>query len=428
MAVFTITGNVGAFNDGTADPDALIVKKHASIVSSDLAAALLEPGAWTVKVDGLVLSTGQAFTSVGMFIPLSLGATSKITVGKSGKIDGHDGLVANSSVSVTNHGTISGDRFAIALSNESDTLVNTGKIVATDELRLYDGNDLLINSGRIFGTSVLGGIGEDTVINFQKLGHTIKSGTILGTIDLGEGNDTFKGGNKAEIVQDGSGGDNYSLGGGKDTYRAVASGGSDGQDAVNGGKGIDTYDASNAAATVHLNLDNFGHFTLPALEALQAADNSVDKLTGFENAIGGAAVDWFIGSKGVNKFDGGGGNDTLMGLGGADILTGGAGGDSFHYVLRSDSGVTAKTRDVITDFEQGIDAIGFNNLQDTLGGRSFTFIGQQKFHHDGDAEFRFSFTGGNTLVSLDVNGNGKADMSILLNGHYSLTSGDFFFY
>ncbi|MEZ5829291.1 MAG: hypothetical protein R3D01_13330 [Hyphomicrobiales bacterium] len=43
-------------------------------------------------------------------------------------------------------------------------------------------------------------------------------GTVNGTIDLGSGNDTFKGGNNAEKVQDGDGADTW-LGGGND--RAV---------------------------------------------------------------------------------------------------------------------------------------------------------------------------------------------------------------
>ena len=57
-------------------------------------------------------------------------------------------------------------------------------------------------------------------------------------------------------------------------------------------------------------------------------------------------------------------------------------------------------------------------------GHAFNFIGTQQFHHTA-GELRQSDSGPNTIVSLDANGDGKADFSIELSHHYILTSGDF---
>jgi hypothetical protein len=40
-------------------------------------------------------------------------------------------------------------------------------------------------------------------------------------------------------------------------------------------------------------------------------------------------------------------------------------------------------------------------------------------------QFRESFTGGNTIISADTNGDGKADFSIELQGHHSMHAADF---
>jgi len=40
-------------------------------------------------------------------------------------------------------------------------------------------------------------------------------------------------------------------------------------------------------------------------------------------------------------------------------------------------------------------------------------------------ELREAFSGANTIVSGDVNGDGKADFSIALQGHHFLTVSDF---
>src|SRR5262245_54964084 len=132
MATFTIRGHVGQFSQGTADPDTIIVKEHASVITADPAAFYLDglSGAWTIKIDGLVRSTGNdAQNSFGILLNLGLAVTSKITVGKTGKIDGLEGIDTDSPVSITNYGTIQGDTYPLFLSDAKDVVVNSGKIV-----------------------------------------------------------------------------------------------------------------------------------------------------------------------------------------------------------------------------------------------------------------------------------------------------------
>jgi hypothetical protein len=100
----------------------------------------------------------------------------------------------------------------------------------------------------------LAGTTEDIFTDFKKIGHIIKNGKVIGTINLGGGNDHFNGGANAETVKDSDGSDVYKFGGGNDTYIALNGGAADGTDIVNGGKGIDTYDASNATAGLGINL------------------------------------------------------------------------------------------------------------------------------------------------------------------------------
>jgi Peptidase M10 serralysin C terminal len=81
---------------------------------------------------------------------------------------------------------------------------------------------------------------------------------------------------------------------------------------------------------------------------------------------------------------------------------------------------------VITDFEIGVDIIDLSAIDANskhAGHDDFSFISFQHFHNAG--ELRESFSGGSTILSGDVNGDGKADFSILLIGHHLLHTGDF---
>ena len=136
--------------------------------------------------------------------------------------------------------------------------------------------------------------------------------------------------------------------------------------------------------------------------------------------------DTIYGREGNDVIQGGAGNDWLNGGAGADRLTGGAGADQFVFSAVSES--TAPVRDVITDFihSQGdviaLTAIDANSVAG--GNQAFAFIGTSAFS-GAAGQLRYEMSGGNTLVSGDVNGDGVADFQVQLTGLMALTGSDF---
>jgi Ca2+-binding RTX toxin-like protein len=126
---------------------------------------------------------------------------------------------------------------------------------------------------------------------------------------------------------------------------------------------------------------------------------------------GPAALD---GAGGNDTLTGGGGTDRLIGGAGADMLTGGAGADRFTYRAASDSLPTAPDR--ITDFQAGTDDLVFIGMQRGL----FAYVGTGAFTPDGNSEARL-VTATSTLL-VDVNGDGRADMAIVLGGSIATLS------
>jgi Ca2+-binding RTX toxin-like protein len=194
----------------------------------------------------------------------------------------------------------------------------------------------LTNFGTLSG-NVVSADKDDTFTDFKKIGHKIKSGIVVGVINLGDGADHFNGGANGETVHDGAGDDTYKFGGGNDTYLALGSS-VDGTDIVDGGKGIDTYDAG--SFSVSINLDTKAHDLTPISPGagLVAAGTATgtgvdfDHITGFENVIGSGQGDLIYGSAAANILDGKSGDDNLLGFGGNDTLIGGTGTDGWVAV------------------------------------------------------------------------------------------------
>ncbi|PSJ38357.1 calcium-binding protein [Allosphingosinicella deserti] len=146
-----------------------------------------------------------------------------------------------------------------------------------------------------------------------------------------------------------------------------------------------------------------------------------------------ASMDYVMrGGAGDDRLLTGGGDDQLIGGAGHDQLFGGAGSDTFKYLDVSES-TTAK-RDVIGDFAKG-DLIDLSKVDAIDGGGSsndiFHFIGAAAF--SGTAgELRATYGPGpeyGWLVEGDTNGDGAADLSILVlaTQGYQMTTADFWF-
>jgi Ca2+-binding RTX toxin-like protein len=112
---------------------------------------------------------------------------------------------------------------------------------------------------------------------------------------------------------------------------------------------------------------------------------------------GGSAKDLLIGLSG---------SDLIQGGVGADVLIGGPGSNQFLYTDLADSPARRGGQDQILGFQSSSDKIDISNFGDSL-----TYVAQRDF--SGSAgEVRFA----KGLFQLDLDGNGRADLEVLLNG------------
>lgn len=148
---------------------------------------------------------------------------------------------------------------------------------------------------------------------------------------------------------------------------------------------------------------------------------------GDDTILGGAGNDTLYGGAGQDSLQGEAGDDVLVGGAGRDKLKGGEGADIFRFTALSDSPTGAANRDIIQDFEQGLDRIDLRQIDAnvlTQADNAFRFIGDSAF--GGVAgQLRAVATGTTTLVTGDVNGDGVADFELALTGVYTLAATDF---
>jgi Ca2+-binding RTX toxin-like protein len=141
-----------------------------------------------------------------------------------------------------------------------------------------------------------------------------------------------------------------------------------------------------------------------------------------------AGKDHLFGRGGTDYLDGGTGNDVLRGGSGGDRLIGNDGADTFIFFSASESRNSAQDRDRLLDFDRGEhDRIGLSDIDantSRAGNQTFTFIGTQEFH-DKAGEVRYEQKSGDTLLTGDIDGDGKADFAIQIQGTIDLKAGDF---
>jgi hypothetical protein len=472
---FLITMGFGSDGAFLANTGAWTVTVNGSVVSKDHFGIFLQAGnsaVSTIKigVDGEVqggnvgiflqssANINNAGTIVGEVVGISISGGDAHTIINSGKITSRfdDAIrdIGTSNDTVRNSGQIFG---TLLLGFGNDTVTNAGTI--TGNVDLGHNTNRLTNSGRLFG-NVTAGDGADTVTDFAIVGDVIQNGTITGAISLGAGDDKFTGGANSETVIDDDGADIVSLGGGNDTYFGIVNTGAEGTDVVKGGAGIDTYDAHLAIAC-QINLDTVAHdFGAPGV-GLVAANTAIgaipgaakDTITGFENANGSSDADIIYGTAAGNLINGGDGFDLLFGFGGNDTLDGGAGGDSlfggkgkdqlsggsesdlFRYRALSDSGVTAATRDLIADFQQGSDIIDLFDIDANTTNApgtndAFNFVGTNipTGFSGNPGELHAFWIAIGQIIEGDVNGDKKPDFSIEISDlthAITLTPGSF---
>jgi Ca2+-binding RTX toxin-like protein len=146
---------------------------------------------------------------------------------------------------------------------------------------------------------------------------------------------------------------------------------------------------------------------------------------GADQLLGRAGSDVLSGYDGGDMLHGGDGDDRLAGGLGKDYLLGGSGRDVFDFDSARDSR-KAGGRDVISDFTRGEDRIDLAGIdaKKGAGNQAFKWIGTKAF--SGEAgELHYLKKAGYLLVEGDVNGDGRADFQIQLDGLGALGKGDF---
>lgn len=147
--------------------------------------------------------------------------------------------------------------------------------------------------------------------------------------------------------------------------------------------------------------------------------------------LNGTTANNVIDGKGGNDvINAAAGNDTIFGGAGYDTLTGGAGNDIFAFRSAAEIGTGPINQDVITDFVQGQDKIDLSAIDanaNLTGNQDFTFVAANDGSFTETAgEIAWRTDGaGHTIVQGDVNGDGKHDFELVLNGAVSLKASDF---
>lgn len=325
---------------------------------------------------------------------------------------------------------------------DNDLLIGTP---GRDTLDGAGGNDTLQSPG-VIGDRLLGGDGDDSLIG------NAGDDTILG----GEGDDIALGNAGDDFFFDIEGSNVFDGGAGEDVLSLPYSG--------NLTLNFNRTSAQNVPGgeTVTIrNIEEFWSGTGNDRLVLTPRDNFVLASSGNDRVYGLGGDDTLHGDRGRDTILGGAGDDEISGGDGTDLLIGGAGADLirssrtfsgdgtrdilvggdyaggtasgdgaadvFEFIAVSDSFAGGATRDVIRDFEPGLDSIDLFFLDADSATRvndAFTFIGTARF--SGTAgELRYFSVGGNTYVRADVDGDGVADFELALNGTLELSAGDF---
>jgi Ca2+-binding RTX toxin-like protein len=273
------------------------------------------------------------------------------------------------------------------------------------------------------------------------LSASTKDNTLMGT----GGQDNFKAGSGNDSLYIDGGNDVIDLGGGADSIYIKNSFGysGGGTTTVTGGAGSDTFmlhDATDQQLVDNgMTVDLTKKLVIPnaygiVLSQVENIDGSsfADKLLGSASAnklLGNGGIDVLTGRAGADQLDGGAKNDTIIGGAGKDRMIGGAGADDFIFQKLADS--RGVQRDVIVDFEAGIDDVDLRAIGTDARKDNFIWIGDAKFTgRAGDLHYRQVDNADSakdfTYVEGDTNGDRKVDILIQLNGLVDPTKADFF--
>lgn len=270
-----------------------------------------------INIDGQVYSEDLGvLVQVGIDnVDIVIGATGRVTGGSDGAGQGSffSATLAlfGENTTVTNFGTINAE--LNQSTNERVALTNATFL--SSEPDFFDPDDAFdltfVNGGQILGDMRFQG-GADVY-------RGVSDGYVIGTIDMGKGNDRMTGGSGSDKAFGGEGNDLLSGRGGEDDLR-----GGTGNDTVRGGADDDTLRGNNGADRM------FGGKGDDVIEGGNGGD-VINGHRGDDRLLGGGGADALNGNAGNDDLRGSGGRDVLNGGRGDDVLNGGAAGDTFQF-------------------------------------------------------------------------------------------------
>lgn len=166
---------------------------------------------------------------------------------------------------------------------------------------------------------------------------------------------------------------------------------------------------------------------------------------GGDRLLGGKGQDALLGGNGNDELNGGNGNDALDGEDGDDLLKGRNGDDNLRGGAGADTLIGGKGSDVLRG-NGGHDVFVFQSVQDSMVGEKYDRIvgfkpGADSLDYSSfDAALTLAINSGlkgggptlatrvkdgNTVVSVDIDGDGSADMKVIVKDVLDLAADDF---
>jgi len=355
--------------------------------------------------------------------------------------DGNDTISGGAGIDLVSYqSAAAGVTVSLSIRNAAQDTVGAG-IDTLQQIEDLEGSafsDMLTGNNQ--ANRIAGRAGNDT-INARGGNDTVMGGAGDDTIQGADGADTLFGQNDADTLKGGDGDDTLDGGAGDDILIGQL-----GSDVLVGGVGDDIYMIDEFDTLTELagegqdevRMFGFDYTLGDHFEILRIRAGSVDGTgNALDNKLYGSTISNTLrGLSGNDLIDGKGGRDILQGNNGDDILIGGTGQDTLRggggadrFVWRDidEGNANANSADVITDFSQAQgDTISLANIDAVSGGANddFSFIGKSAFS-GAAGELRYRFSGGDTIVQIDVDGDANVDMSIRLTGEIDLTADDF---
>ncbi len=427
---------------GVANDDAVSTNENAALsgnVESNNGGGADTGVTAVTEVNGNAVSVGTQITLPSGAL-LTLNADGTFNYNPNGKFDYLGGPTSGASnISATDSFT-----YTVNGGDTATVTVTINGVDSTGDILNGNGGNNTINAGT--GNDTINGLGGDDNLSGGTGNDIINGGDNNDTLNGDDGNDKLNGDNGTDTLNGGLGADLLHGGAGDDHLFGGADNdtmyGDGGNDDMHGGTGNDIYYVDDAGDTVDEAVGEGSDivrasitWTLSAnVETLQLQGVGNIDGTGNElanNLQGNDGNNTLSGLAGVDTINGGAGNDRIIGGTGNDLMTGGTGADTFVVLSESVYSSIAPAGkaleiDFVYDLNKAegdkLDLSGVDANINLAGDQAFTLVGAFD-KHAGQMTLAYTASTNLTVLSLDVDGDGKADYQMKITGDVHLDSG-----